>query len=86
MKSSLAYQERRKGLPPIPPKYELEKYLDIAQIFTIRQMENYGWSLEIVRRNNRSNALALLRSHGADKWMAIEEDGDIVENPDISIR
>ncbi|WP_461482220.1 hypothetical protein [Porticoccus sp.] len=86
MDDTVIHTERRKGLPALPSSYQLEKYLYLAQLLTVHQMENFGWDLAIVRRNGRPRPLALLKSYSQNKWMAIEADGVVVENPDISIR
>lgn len=86
MDDSAVQAERRKGLPALPSKYQLEQYLDLAQLSIIRQLENFGWGLEIVRRYGLPSPLALLKSYSTNKWMAVEAGGGVIENPSISIR
>lgn len=86
MDDTVIHTERRQGLPALPSNYQLEKYLYLAQLLTVHQMEKFGWDLAIVRHHGRPRPLALLRNYGQSKWIAIEADGVVVENPHISIR
>ena len=78
--------DRRKGLSALPVSQPLEEFLALPQMVMVRHMENFGWVLEIVRRHNRPTALALLKNHVANKWLGVESDGELIEDPVVSER
>ena len=77
-------RERRKGLPPVPA--ELEKLLNVAQLATLRELQNFGWTVELVRRPLFTSPTPVLKSPDGGKTAIIEEDGSVNYHPDIVIR
>lgn len=77
-------RERRKGTPPVPA--ELEKLLNLSQLATLREMQNFGWTVSLVRRPLFTTPTPVLTSPDGKKLATIEEDGTVNHNPDIVIR
>ena len=77
-------RERRKGLPPVPG--ELEKLLNNIQLITLRELQNFGWTVELVRRPLFTTPIPVLKSPDGKKMALIEEDGTVNYNSDIVIR
>lgn len=86
VKDSAPEIEKRKGLNALPAKYQLEEVLDLEQLILIRQMENFGWELKIVRRKGLPTAIALLQNHVSKNWIAILEGGELLDGASIKIR
>ena len=78
------HRERRRGAPPIPA--DLERLLNPRQLATLLELQNFGWTLSVVRRPLFTTPLPILRSPDGGKLAVIEEDGIANYNPDIVIR
>ncbi len=77
-------RDRRKGVPPVPA--ELEKLLNVAQLAALRELQNFGWTVTLVRRPLFTTPTPVLKSPDGGKYAIIEEDGSVNYNPDIVIR
>jgi hypothetical protein len=77
-------RERRKGLPPVPA--ELEKLLNVGQLAALRELRNFGWTVQVVRRPLFTTPVPVLKSPDGSKTAVIEEDGTVNYSPDIVIR
>lgn len=77
-------RERRKGLPPVPDN--LETLLNPAQLTTLRELQDFGWTVSLVRRPLFITPVPVLHSPDGSKRAVIEEDGTANYNPDIVIR
>jgi hypothetical protein len=86
MSGHVKHSERRKGLPAVPPRFEREKLLNVAQLLSIRQLEQAGWILTIVRRIDLDEPVALLKNAGGSRWKAVAADGSVIDDPEIPPR
>jgi len=76
--------EKREGLPPIPANYE--HLLTAAQLMALRSIENFGWSLQFVRREGRTVPMPVIKGADGKSIGVIDEDGNLDMNPKIVIR
>ena len=77
-------RERRKGAPPVPDN--LETLLNPSQLATLRELQNFGWTVSLVRRPLFITPIPVLHSPDGSKLAVIEEDGTANYNPDIVLR
>lgn len=76
--------DKRKGEPPVPPDFE--DVLNPDQMMTLRQIENFGWQVEFVRRPLFQENVIVVSSHDNRKFGVLEDTGQLNLQPDIKIR
>jgi hypothetical protein len=65
---------------------DLMGLLNQLQILALRQIEQFGWNLEFVRRPMFQNPVAVVTDGRGAKIGVLEEDGRINMEPDIEVR
>lgn len=76
--------ERRRLQAPDPASQRTG--LTPAQHAAIATLEQLGWSLRFVRRPMFRDPVPVLFQKGGERWIAVEGDGRLDENPDFAIR
>jgi len=76
--------ERRKGAAP--PAHALERQLNEAQRYTLRELERFGLSLAFVRRPMFQPAIGVVRDATARSYLLIEPDGSVNDKAPLDIR
>lgn len=76
--------ERRRCQPSDP--INLRSGLTPEQTAAIATLEQLGWSLQFVRRPLFRDPVPVLFQKGGERWIAVEGDGRLDENPDFAIR
>jgi hypothetical protein len=76
--------EKRKSSKQVPE--DLMRLLNQLQILALRQIEQFGWSLEFVRRPMFENPIAVVMDGRGARIGVLEEDGRINMEPDIEVR
>lgn len=76
--------EKREKQPPIPDN--LEEILNAEQMLALRQVENFGWHLEFVRRPLFQEVVPVVMGPGGKPIGVLEADGTVNKNPDITLR
>lgn len=76
--------ENREKMAPIP--VNIEKILNPAQLMAIRNVGKFGWELQFVRRNGLEIPVPVVKGPNGEAIGVIDENGNIVTNPDITIR
>jgi hypothetical protein len=77
-------RERRRGVPDDPDA--LRDGLTAKQLETLRSMEHFRWTLRFVRRPMFQDPIPVLRDPQDTRYVVLEADGSINENPDFKIR
>lgn len=77
-------KDKRNKQKPIP--VNLHDFLNQEQIFTLQQIEKYGWRLEFVRRPLFQTPTPVVISPNNDEIGVLNEDGTINKQPQIEIR
>lgn len=77
-------KEKRIGNNPIPKN--INKFLNVAQIFELKSLENYGWNIKFIRRPLFQDSTVVVASSDGSTLGVLEPDGQLNLNPDIPIR
>lgn len=78
-------RERRKGLPPVPP--DTRQILTIEQKIALKELENFGWEIDYVRRPLFQQPRVIVRNPQSGRQSVIEADGTVDHNPmDLATR
>ena len=77
--------ERRKGAPTMDDATLLAG-LTPAQQATIQTMETFHWRLKFVRRPLFKTPVPVLFNREGDRYVVVNEDGTIDENPALVLR
>lgn len=78
-------RERRKGQAPIPSN--LREILSLDQKLALKELENFGWEIDFVRRPLFQEPRVFVRNPTTGKLSVIEADGAVDHNPiDITPR
>jgi hypothetical protein len=79
-------KERRSNKPvPLDPEV-LSEGLNPAQRKTLSELQHFHWRLKFVRRPMFKDPIPVLFDRDNKRYLVIEPDGSITENPDIGIR
>ncbi len=76
--------ERRRAPPP--DTASLRAGLTPEQDRAIATLEQLGWSLRFVRRPLFRDPVPVLFERNGERWIAVEGDGRLDENPAFAIR
>lgn len=77
-------REKRKGELPVPEN--AAEMLNRLQVLALRQMENFGWRLQFIRRPLFQDPVAVVVDGNGVKIGILEEDGRINMEPEIEVR
>ncbi len=77
-------RERRRGAPLDPDA--LREGLLPAQLKALATLEQFGWTLKFVRRPMFLEPVPVAFNRDGDRWVVIEPDGSLNENPGFKIR
>lgn len=77
-------RERRTGQPAVPA--DLYRKMNDSQKATMRQLENFGWSIAFVRRPLFLDPVIVVRSFDNGKFGLISPDGKVEFNPELPVR
>ncbi|HRQ65097.1 MAG TPA: hypothetical protein PKZ76_09585 [Xanthomonadaceae bacterium] len=66
--------------------HELERLLNDEQLFTLRELERFGWDLKFVRRPAFQPVIPVLFDPDRARYAVLEADGTLNEHPDFEIR
>jgi hypothetical protein len=77
-------KEKRQGGPPIPANFEAA--LSPEQLITLRQIENFGWKVEFIRRPLFEESVVVVSNPDGRKIGILENDGRLNMHPDIKLR
>lgn len=76
--------DRRRPQPQ--DEASLRAGLTREQTAAIATLEQLGWSLQFVRRPMFRDPVPVLFQTGGERWIAVEGDGRLDENPAFAIR
>ena len=76
--------EKRERLPPIPA--DLEKRLTEFQFLAVRRIEDFGWSLKFVRRENLKEPVVVVSNHSGEQLGVLDADGRLNLQHNLKIR
>lgn len=76
--------DRRRGQEPVPA--QLHDVLNEVQLLELRQVEDFGWSLQFIRRPLFQDVIPVVYSPDTRSYAIIEKDGRINKDPDIEFR
>ena len=79
------YGKERRGAPPDDPAV-LREGLRPAQLKALATLEQFGWTLRFVRRPMFLEPVPVAFDRNGEKWVVIEADGTLNENPGFKIR
>lgn len=77
-------EEKRKGSKAIPD--DIKNYLNEDQLFTLRKIEGFGWSLKYIRRPVFLDVVVVVICADGKTIGVLEEDGRLNLETDIEIR
>ena len=77
-------RERRRDAAAGPDV--LREGLTAAQAKALQTLEQFGWTLRFVRRPMFLDPVPVAFDRGGEKWVMIEADGCLNENPGFKIR
>lgn len=79
-------KERRSNKPvPLDPEV-LGEGLNPAQRKTLSELQHFHWRLKFVRRPMFRDPVPVLFDRDNKRYLVIEPDGSVSENPDIGLR
>lgn len=81
----MSTKERRRAVSP-EDAAKLKADLMPAQLATLQTMEQFGWQLRFVRRPLFQAPIPILFSKDGSRFVVLEADGTIDENPGFKIR
>jgi hypothetical protein len=76
--------ENRERLPAIPA--ELQKLLTEVQYLAARRVEDFGWDLKFVRRENLKVPIVVVCNHSGEQLGVLEADGRLNLQHNLKIR
>lgn len=76
--------ENRERLPAIPA--DLHKRLTELQFYAIRRIEDFGWDLKFVRRENLKAPIVVVSNHSGEQLGVLEADGRLNLQHNLKIR
>jgi hypothetical protein len=76
--------EKRQGLAPVPE--DLKDILNLRQMQSLQQIENFGWRLHFVRRPLFQDPVVVIVSAEGDRFGTLESDGRIEIKNHFDIR
>jgi len=82
--SAPTWTEKRKNLAPVPDN--LERLLNVQQIRSLHQIENFGWQLHFVRRPMFQDPVVVIVSAEGDRFGTLEADGRIEIRSQFDLR
>ena len=77
-------REKRNRQPPVPPN--LDEVINPDQLMTLRQIENFGWQLEFVRRPVFDEHVVVVSSADSGKFGVLEDTGELNLEHEIRVR
>jgi ribosomal protein S2 len=66
--------------------HEMERLLNDEQLYTLRELERFGWDLKFVRHPPFQPVVPIVFDPDRAKFAVLEADGTLNENPDFEIR
>lgn len=79
------YGRERRRQSPLDPA-SLRAGLTAAQVKALETLEQFGWTLRFVRRPMFMDPVPVAFDRGGRRWVVIEADGSLNENPGFKIR
>jgi hypothetical protein len=76
--------ERRKGLPPVPP--DINAHLTELQRAAVARLQGFGWSIEFVRRQGLERPVVVIVGPGGDPHGLLTEDGVVDRSTELKLR
>lgn len=76
--------ENRKRLPAIPG--DLQERLTELQLLAVRRIEDFGWDLKFVRRENLKEPIVVVTNHAGESYGVLEADGRLNLQHNLKIR
>jgi len=76
--------KKRRSEPAVPQN--LENLLSTVQLYTLHQLENYGWHLAFVRRPLFQPVLPVVENPEHTAFGVIDEEGELELRPDLKTR
>lgn len=77
-------REKRKGEPPIPANFE--QVLNLDQMMTLRQIENFGWQVAFIRRPLFQESVVVVANSNNRKFGVLEDTGELNLQAEIRLR
>ena len=78
------YEEKRKGIKPVPD--DPLGYLNEAQIYTFRRVQQDGWYIKFLRRKPFQRPVCVLTNKSETMLAIIEANGFLNKEPGIQLR
>ena len=79
-------KERRRDKPVTLDPEALSEGLNPAQRKTLSELQHFHWELKFVRRPMFKDPVPVLFDRDNKRYVVIEPDGSITENPNIGLR
>lgn len=79
-------KERRQPQPPGAQAQALRDGLTPAQLATVETMEQFDWELRFVRRPMFQAPVPVLFEQGGERYVVVEEGGNINHSPGLRLR
>lgn len=76
--------ENRKRLPAIPS--DLQERLTELQLLAMRRIEDFGWDLKFVRRENLDEPIVVVTNQAGQSYGVLEADGRLNLQHKLKIR
>lgn len=76
--------ERRRSSPQASRQLECE--LSLEQLLTLRELEQFGWELKLLRHPPFQPTIAIVFDSDRRGFGVIDGDGNLNEQPDIELR
>jgi len=77
-------KDKRKGEKPIPS--DIHNYLNEAQNAVLNKIQEFGWSLQFIRRPLFQEPVVIAANANGDAFGVLEVDGHFNTEPDIVLR
>jgi hypothetical protein len=77
-------KDKRKGEKPIPN--DIHNYLNEAQDAVLNKIQEFGWSLQFIRRPLFREPIVIAANAKGDAFGVLEVDGHFNTEPDILLR
>ncbi|MEN1925781.1 hypothetical protein [Luteimonas qiangzhengi] len=79
------YGRERRRSGDLDP-HALREGLTAAQAKALQTLEQFGWTLKFVRRPMFMDPVPVAFDRNGEKWVVIEADGSLNENPGFKLR
>ena len=79
------YGRERRRSGDLDPQ-ALREGLTAAQAKALQTLEQFGWTLKFVRRPMFMDPVPVAFDRNGEKWVVIEADGSLNENPGFKLR